>query len=120
MPQEPASEATRKSSIAKKTAYSRAAQKRLSVLETRLFGVNAKIRSATMAGHIVANQQLEDAQRAVEANLVAVKAALERLRKSGEAAWNDHARNVDTAWENLSLSINRLVAGYADGKRDHD
>ena len=120
MPQEPASEATRKSSIAKKTAYSRAAQKRLSVLETRLFGVNAKIRSAKTAGHIVANQQLEDAQRAVEANLVAVRAALERLRKSGEAAWHDHARDFDTAWENLSLSINRLVAGYSEGKRDPD
>jgi len=117
MPQEPASEATRKSSIAKKTAYSRAAQKRLSVLETRLFGVNDKIRSAKTAGQIVANQQLDDAQRAVEANLMAVKAALERLRKSGEVAWHDHARDVDTAWENLSLSINRLVAGYSEGKR---
>lgn len=120
MPQEPASDTARKSSIAKKTEYSRAAQKRLSVLETRLFGVNDRIRSAKTAGHIVANQQLDDAQRAVEANLVAVKASLERLRKSGEAAWNDHARDVDTAWENLSLSINRLVASYADGKRDHD
>ena len=117
MPQEPASEATRKSSIAKKSAYSRAAQKRLSVLETRLFGVNDKIRSAKTAGHIVANQQLEDAQRAVEANLVAVRAALEHLRKSGEAAWNDHARDFDTAWENLSRSINRLVAGYSEVKR---
>lgn len=118
MHQEPASEAARKSSIAKKAAYSRAAQKRLSVLETRLFGVNARIRSAKTAGHIVASQQLEDAQRAVEANLVAVKAALECLRKSGEATWNDHARDFDTAWENLSLSINRLVAGYSEGKRD--
>ena len=119
MPQEPATEATRKSSIAKKTAYSSAAQKRLSVLEIRLLGVKAKIRSATMAGHIVANQQLEDAQRGVEANLVAVRAALERQRKSG-AAWNDHARDFDTAWENLSLSINRLVAGYSEGKREPD
>jgi hypothetical protein len=73
-----------------------------------------------MAGHIVANQQLEDAQRAVEANLAAVKAALARLRKSGETAWNDHARDFDTAWENLSLSINRLVAGYSERKRHHD
>ena len=120
MPQEPASDATRNSSIAKKTAFSRAAQKRLSVLETRLFGVKAKIRSATIAGHIVASQQLEDAERAVEANLVAVRATLERLRKSGEAGWNEHARDVDTAWENLSQSINRLVAGYSEGKRSHD
>ena len=119
MPQETASEVTRKSSIATKAAYSKAARKRLAVLETRLFGVNARIRSAKTAGHLVANQQLEDAQRAIEANLLAVRAALEQLRKSGEGAWNDHARDVDTAWENLSRSINRLVAGYSEGKRDH-
>jgi len=116
MPQEQGHETTRKSSIAKKTAFSSAAQKRLSVLETRLFGVKARIRSATIAGHIVTSQQLEDAQRAVEANLVAVKGALEHLRKSGEGAWSDHARDFDTAWENLSQSINRLVAGYSEGK----
>jgi len=120
MPQEPASNATHNSSIAKKTAYSRAAQKKLSALETKLFGVEAKIRSATTAGHIVSSQQLTDAQRAVEANLVAVKGALERLRKSGEAAWNDHATKFDTAWEDLSQSINRLVAGYSEGKRNDD
>jgi hypothetical protein len=118
MPQEPAADVTLNSSIAKKTAFSKAAQKRLSALETKLFGVEARIRSATTAGHIVASRQLEDAQHAVKANLVAAKGALERLRKSGEPTWNDHAREFDTAWENLSRSINRLVAGYSEGKRN--
>ena len=117
MPREQAQQAMRQSSISEKAAYSRAAQKRLSEAEIRLTGVKAKIRSATIAGHIIITRQLEDAQRAVDANLAAVKAGLERLRKSGDAAWKDQARDVDTAWENLSQSIKRLVAGYSDGKK---
>lgn len=89
-------------------------------MESRLFGVKAKIRSATIGGQIVANRQLEDAGRAVDANLLAVRVTLERLRKSGAAAWKDHARDVDTAWEDLSQSINRLVSGYAEGKDNYD
>jgi uncharacterized protein YyaL (SSP411 family) len=120
MPQDQSIEATHNSSIAKKAAYSRAAQKRLSELESRLFGVKARIRSATIAGHVASIQQLEDAQRAVDANLLAVRAEFERMRKSGETAWSEHARDFDTAWENLSQSINRLVARYSEGQRnDH-
>jgi hypothetical protein len=115
--QKQALEARRKISIAEKAAYSRASQKRLSEAEIRLIGVKAKIRSATIAGHLVVTRQLDDAQHAVDANLDAVKTSLECLRKSGETAWKEQARNVDTAWEHLSQSINRLVAGYSDGRK---
>lgn len=117
MSQEQAPETKRRTSILEKAAYSRAAQKRLSETEIRLTGVAAKIRSATTAGHVVVTRQLEDAQRAVDANLDAVKASLEYLRKSSDVAWKEHIRDVDTAWENLSQSIKRLVAGYSDGKQ---
>ncbi len=83
----------------------------------KLLGVKARIRSATIAGDIVANRQLEDAQRAVDANLVAAESSLERLRKSGHDVWEDLASDVDTSWEDLSQSIKRLVAGYSEGKR---
>lgn len=117
MAQKEALEARRKTSIAEKAAFSRAAQKRLSEAEIRLIGVTAKIRSATIAGHLVVTRQLQDAQHAVDANLDAVKTSLECLRKSDERAWKEQARNVDTAWEHLSQSINRLVAGYSDGRK---
>ncbi len=116
MPQEHALSEKRKTSIAEKAAYSRAAQKKLTEAEIRLGGVKARIRSATLAGQLVATRQLEDAQRAVDANLAAVHAGLQRLRKSGDAEWKEHARNLDTAWEHLSGSIKRLVSGYSDGK----
>lgn len=83
----------------------------------KLLGVKARIRSATIAGEIVANRQLKDAQRAVDANLVAAESSLERLRKSGHDVWEDLTPDVDTSWEDLSQSIKKLVAGYAEGKR---
>ena len=107
--------AKQKASLATKAAYSVAAEQRLTEAETRLTGVNARIQSATIAGHIVMTRQLEIAQRAVDANLQAIKANIECLRKSGDEAWTEDARNIDTAWENLSQSIKRLVAGYSDG-----
>jgi hypothetical protein len=115
--QKQAREAGHNTSILEKAAYSRAAQKRLSGAEIRLTGVRARIRSATIAGHIAATRQLGEAQRAVDANLEAAKTRLERLRKSGDTTWQKHARDVDTAWEHLSQSIQRLVAGCSDGKK---
>ena len=117
MPRDQAQEARRRSAIFEKAAYSRAAQKRLSEAEVRLTGVKAKIRSAMTAGQIAMNRQLEDGLLAVDANLASVKTALDRLRKSGCGSWEEQSREIDTAWENLSQSIKRLVAGYSDGKQ---
>lgn len=103
--------------LSKKVVYSRSAQKRLSEARTKIVGVKATIRSSKIAGHLVVTKQLEDAQRAVDANLAAAEASLERLRKSGEEDWKDLSIGVDTAWENLSLSINKLVAGYTESKK---
>lgn len=117
MPQRIAPESSKRSSILEKAAYSTAVQKRLSESEIRLTGVRDRIRSATTAGHLAKTRQLDDALHAVDANLASVKTALGRLRKSGDQSWKERARDVDTAWEHLSQSIKRLVAGYSDGIR---
>ena len=117
MLEEQPQQATYKTSISEKAAYTRALQKKLSETESRLAGVDARIRSATMAQQLVVTRQLSDAQRAVDANLAAVRSSLERLRKSSDKGWKKQIRDVDTSWENLSLSIKRLVAGYSDGKK---
>ena len=103
--------------LSKKVAYSRSAQKRLSEARAKIVGVNATIRSAKIAGHLVVTKQLEDAERAVDANLAAAEASLERLRKSGEGDWKNLSIDADTAWENLSLSIKKLVARYTESKK---
>lgn len=117
MPRQQAPKTTQKRWISEKVAYSRTAQKRLSEAETRLTGVKAKIRSAIASGHIAMTRQLEDALLAVDANLASVKASLDRVRKSGDTSWKECTRDMDTAWENLSQSIKRLVAGYSEGQR---
>lgn len=109
--------ANRRTSISRKTAFSKAAQKRLHEARVKLVDVKARIRSAAVAGQIVVNRQLDDAQRAVDANLVAAESSLERLRKSSDETWEDLTSEVDTTWEDLSQSIKRLVAGYSEGKR---
>lgn len=103
--------------LSKKAIYSRSAQRRLSEAKAKIVGVKATIRSANIAGHLVVTKQLEDAERAVNANLAAAEASLERLRKSGEAEWKELSVDADTAWENLTLSIKKLVAGYTEGKK---
>ena len=103
--------------LSKKAVYSRNAQKRLSEARTKIVGVKSTIRSAKIAGHVVVTKQLEDAQRAVDANLAAAEASLEQLRRSGEKEWIALSIGVDTAWENLSLSMKKLVAGYTESKK---
>lgn len=117
MSQEQAREAKCRTSILEKAAYSRASQKRLSNARAKLLRIKAAIRSATFAGHIVMSRQLDDAQRAVDANLAAAEASLEQLRKSSDESWKELSVDVDTAWENLSQSIIRLVSGYSESKR---
>jgi len=109
--------AGRRNSTAAKAAHSKAAQKKLIDSKTRLDGVKAKIRNAVTTGRIDANEQLERAQLAVEANLKTVEARLERLRKSGEENWEDLRDDLDTAWEDLSQSIKKLVARFSDGSK---
>ena len=120
MSKEPTPDAKCRTSISRKAAYSKAAQKRLHNARVKLVGVKARIRSATVAGQIVFNRQLEAAQRAVDANLVAAESSLERLRKSDDDAWEDLIPDVDTAWEDLSQSIKKLVAGFSEGKRQSE
>ena len=118
MTQEPTREPNCRNSIAEKAAYTASTQKKLSEAEIRLTGVRVKIRSATLAGHIVVSRRLVDAQNAVDANLAVLRFSLERFRKSGDSAWMDRSKEVDTAWENLARSLKSLVAGYSEGKND--
>jgi len=103
--------------LSKKVIYSRGTQKRLSEARAKIVGVKATIRSAEIAGRLVVTKQLENAQRAVDANLAAAEASLEQLRRSGEKEWIALSIGVDTAWENLSLSMKKLVAGYTESKK---
>lgn len=103
-----------KHTVSTKAAYSRAAKKKLDETKAKLIGVNAKIRNAIATGQIDASEQLGHARRAVDMNLATVETQVEQLRKSGEDAWVGIKDDIETAWEDLSQSIKKLVARFTD------
>lgn len=104
-------------SISAKASYSKSARKKLVESRAKLDGVNAAIRQAIAAGRLRSSDQLERTQRAIEANLAAAEARLEKLQKSGEDGWQELRDQVDSAWEDLSGSIKKLVARISDESR---
>lgn len=117
MPRRPEQPARCTQKISAKTAYSRAASKKLSETRARLAGVNARLKSAIATGRIDPNLQLEQAQRAVDLNLAAAAKQIARVRKAGADDWESLTDEVDSAWEDLSQSIKKLVARFSDLSR---
>jgi predicted nucleic acid-binding Zn-ribbon protein len=117
MPRRPRQETTHSSKLSAKVAYSKSAQKKLAETRSKLAAVNAQIRSAMIAGQIDASEKLEQSQRAVDVNLAEAEAKIERLRKSDEDTWEAVQLEIETAWEDLSHSVKKLVARFSDGSR---
>lgn len=109
--------AAHRTSISAKAAYSKAAHRKLFESRAKLDGARAKIKNAVATGRIEASEQLEHAQQAVESNLHSAEVRLERLRKSGEEDWEALRDDIDSAWEDLSRSIKKLVDRFSDGAR---
>lgn len=117
MSSQPEQDTKRKRTISAKAAYSKAAHKKLAETKTKLAGVHAKIRNAIATGRVETSEQLRQAQHAVDENLATAEARVEILRKSGEDTWEAVKDDVDTAWEDLSQSVKKLVARFADGSK---
>ena len=100
--------------LSAKAAYSKAAGRKLAETKRKLDGVNAKIKNALSIGHIDASEQLKRAQHAVELNLLSAEQRIGELRKSDEHEWTACADDVDSAWEDLSQSVKKLVARFSD------
>ncbi len=103
--------------LAAKAAYSKAARKKLIESRAKLDGVKAAIKNAIATGQIESSERLERAQRAMDAHLATAESRIERLRKSGDDAWEDARNEVDNAWEDLSQLIKKLVARLSDESR---
>ena len=97
-----------------KAAYLKAANRKLADTKKKLDGVNARIRNAVLIGQIDATEQLQRAQQAVDLNLLSAEQRIEELRKSDELLWELCADDVNSAWEDLSHSVKKLVARFAD------
>ncbi|MDH3442200.1 MAG: hypothetical protein OEM63_15690 [Gammaproteobacteria bacterium] len=96
--------------LSAKAAYSKAAQRKLAETKATLAGVNAKIMCSISSGNMEQNGQLERARRAIEVSLAIAEVRLDQLRKSGDDDWETVRIEVESAWEDLSRSIQRLVS----------
>ena len=95
--------------LATKAAYSKAAHQKLAETRATLASVNAKIICAIDSGDTEKNDRLERARRAIEVSLAIAEVRLDQLRKSGDD-WEAVKIEVESAWEDLSRSIQRLVS----------
>ena len=101
-------------SVSAKAAYSKKARTKLIESKAKLYDVRAAIKRATMTGSLQSSEKLESAQQAMDTRLAAAELRLEALQKSGEDGWERLRDELDDAWEDLSHSINTLVARVKD------
>jgi hypothetical protein len=100
--------------FAERTAYSQAAEARLAEIRSILAGINATIRNGVAASRMPPTLDLGQLQRAVLANLDDAQRHLDRLRHSDDAGWESCKVDMESAWEDLSRSIRRLVSVIPD------
>ena len=100
--------------LSAKASYLKAAHHKLAETREKIDGVNASIVSAISNGGIEPNGRLETARRAIEVSVAIAEVRLEQLRRSGEDEWEAVSVEVESAWEDLSRSISRLVSSIAD------
>ncbi len=101
-------------SLTTKATYSKAEHKKLVETRAKLAGVNAKITCAINSGEIAPSERLDRARRAIDVGLAIAEVRLDQLRKSGEDDWMNVSVEVESAWEELSRSIKRLVSTISE------
>lgn len=101
-------------SLSAKAAYLKAAHHKLAETREKVAGINANIISSISNGGIAPNGRLETARRAIEVSFAIAEVRLDQLRKSGEDEWEAVSVEVESAWEDVSRSISRLVSSIAD------
>ena len=103
--------------VTEKTAYSKAARKKLLDSRAKLDGVTLIVRQAVDTGRLKSNGQLNRALEAVETNFNAAECQLRILQKSCDGEWEKQRAELESAWEDLAHSIKHLVTHFADGAR---
>jgi hypothetical protein len=100
--------------VSAKATYSKGARKKLIASKAKLDGIRAAIKRAITMGSLQPSDKLEFAQQAIEARLATAESRLETLQKSDDEGWEGLRAELEDAWEDLSHSINKLVARIKD------
>jgi hypothetical protein len=100
--------------LSEKAACSKASHQKLAETRAKLAGMNSRIACAINSGAMEQNDRLDRARRAIEVSLAIVEVRLDQLRKSGDDDWESVRIEVESAWEQLSRSIQRLVTTISE------
>lgn len=114
MPHEPGCSSIRPNPAAAKAVYSRAARKKLVDSRAKLESVTAVVNQAVATGRLRSSQQLARTLAATETAFAAAETQLRLLQKSGADEWDERRIELESAWEDLALSIRILAAHFTD------
>lgn len=97
----------------RKDAYTRKAEAQLEEAVARLETVKARLKGAVADGQIEMAETLRNAEKQADAHVETVRRRLARLRDAGEESWEDLKEGVDEAWEELAVTIKKIVGRFS-------
>lgn len=95
-----------------KKLYIRNIELKLAEKEATLSLIKRKINVATESGRIHASDQLRNAEHQADCCVAELGKQLEQLENADDQSWEGLRFRVDTAWDDLSQSIRKLVARF--------
>ncbi len=95
-----------------KKAYIRGVELKLAEKQETLRFVKRKIKLATKSGRIHASDQLLKAEHQADSCAVALREQLDQLESIDDQSWQRLRFQVDTAWDDFSQSIKKIVARF--------
>ncbi len=94
----------------RRRAYLDAATNRLAEKRRRLDCISRRMLTAVDEGRIAPSDQLRRAGQRAERQCEIAQTAIDRLCRTGDAAWPDCEEDFERAMDDLATSIRRIVA----------
>lgn len=92
-----------------KSVYTRMTEARIAEAGGKLATVKARMRAVIAGGQVEAGETLQKAQAQADSQLARVQRRLDRLKDADEDSWEGHTAGIERAWDDLSLSIKKIV-----------
>ncbi len=91
-----------------KDAYRQKAEARIEEYQAKLQQARARAKGASADAKIEAERHIAELEGAIEAG----RERLSKLGDAAEEAWQDLARSLDAAWEEVSDGIKKVMARF--------
>jgi hypothetical protein len=96
-----------------KQVYLRSLEERLRQKKAQLANVKRKVKHAAKASRSGINVQVQNAEKRADSALATMTAQLQILKDADDISWEQLKFGIEIAWEDLSLSVARIVARFS-------